>query len=145
MQERFRRLSSYLFVEYSDVLVQHDSMCFLNSRKLFSDYGCEYKWSQGCLIQVPCFAPCVSLPFSEANNVITAAKVKLNPEGPFPQHNIEMRRLAGVGMCYIQGGEHGVGCSGRGWLLHRRDSAFLNFRFYSAMIALFLFFAFFSR
>eukprot|EP00752_Nemacystus_decipiens_P002106 g2013.t1 len=41
---------------------------------------------------------------SETSNTVSVAKIKLDPEGPFPQHNIEMRRLAGAGMCYIQAG-----------------------------------------
>lgn len=54
---------------------------------------------------------------SETSNTVSAAKLKLNPEGPFPQHNIEMRRLAGAGMCYIQGGEYSVRIFHQAWLL----------------------------
>ena len=48
---------------------------------------------------------------SEITNSVTTAKIKPDPEGPFPQHNIEIRRLGGTGMCYIQAGERSVGCS----------------------------------
>ncbi|CAM9861517.1 unnamed protein product [Scytosiphon promiscuus] len=41
---------------------------------------------------------------SVTSNDVSAAKMKLNSEGPFPQQNIEVRKVAGAGMCYIQGG-----------------------------------------
>lgn len=52
---------------------------------------------------------------SETCNTITAEKIKLNPEGPFPQHNVEMRKITGVGMCYIQGGTYSTIASRRAW------------------------------
>ncbi|CAM9979225.1 unnamed protein product [Ascophyllum nodosum] len=41
---------------------------------------------------------------SVVENDVSTNKLKLTPEGPFPQHHVEMRRLSGSGMCYIQAG-----------------------------------------
>lgn len=84
-----------------------------------SDLKCTSR-GLACHVSLVCASllpSCLVVCGSETGNTVSAAKIKLNPEGPFPQHNIEMRRLAGAGMCYIQAGECRVGCSRQACLL----------------------------
>lgn len=45
-------------------------------------------------------------PVSVMANQVTGAKIGLSPEGPFPQHNVDMRKITGTGMCYVQAGRY---------------------------------------
>lgn len=41
---------------------------------------------------------------SVSGNQVSAAKLRFTPEGQFPQHRIEVRKILGTGVCYIQAG-----------------------------------------
>lgn len=50
--------------------------------------------------------------FSVADNQVTTQNLKLTPEGPFPVYDVDLRKLSGSGMCYIQAG--GIYCGDEG-------------------------------
>lgn len=41
-------------------------------------------------------------------NQVTGAKILLPAEGPFPHHSVDMRKITGTGMCYIQAGTYHI-------------------------------------
>lgn len=45
-----------------------------------------------------------SFVFSVTDNQVTTQNLKLTPEGPFPVYHVDLRKVVGSGMCYIQAG-----------------------------------------